>query len=47
MAITAGSRVFIDTNILVYANLAQSPFHGKAVASLREFEDIGLSGFCI
>jgi predicted nucleic acid-binding protein len=42
MAITAGSRVFIDTNILVYANLAQSPFHGKAVASLREFEDIGL-----
>jgi predicted nucleic acid-binding protein len=42
MAITAGSRVFIDTNILVYANLALSPFHDKAVASLREFEDIGL-----
>jgi predicted nucleic acid-binding protein len=42
MAITAGSRVFIDTNILIYANLALSPFHDKAVASLREFEGIGL-----
>jgi predicted nucleic acid-binding protein len=42
MAITAGSRIFIDTNILVYANLAQSPFHDHAVAYLREFEKTGL-----
>lgn len=36
MAMTAASRIFIDTNILVYANLAQSPFHNQAVARLRE-----------
>lgn len=42
MAITAGSRIFIDTNILVFANLAQSPFHDKAVAQLRKFEKTGL-----
>ncbi len=42
MAVTVGSRIFIDTNILVYANLTQSPFHDKAVAHLREFEKTGL-----
>jgi predicted nucleic acid-binding protein len=39
MAITVGSRIFIDTNVLIYANLAQSPFHNQAVARLREFEN--------
>ena len=39
MAITVGSRIFIDTNILVYANLARSPFHNQAIARLREFEN--------
>jgi predicted nucleic acid-binding protein len=39
MAMMAGSRVFIDTNILVYANLGQSPFHGHAVACLQELQD--------
>lgn len=38
MVMTAGSRVFIDTNILVYANLGQSPFHGHAVACLQELQ---------
>jgi predicted nucleic acid-binding protein len=38
MAITAGSRIFVDTNILVYANLAQSPFHDEAVTHLRKLE---------
>lgn len=42
MAITAGNRIFIDTNVLVYANLAKSPFHGQAVARLRELENHGL-----
>ena len=28
-------KVFIDTNILVYAHLTLSPFHGTAVAKLR------------
>lgn len=41
MAITAGSGIFIDTNILVYANLAQSPLHDHAVAHLRDFETTG------
>jgi predicted nucleic acid-binding protein len=39
MAMTAGSRVFIDTNILVYANLGQSPFHSHAVSRLQELQD--------
>lgn len=39
MAMTAGSRIFIDTNILVYANLGQSPFHSHAVARLQELQD--------
>jgi predicted nucleic acid-binding protein len=39
MAMMAGSRVFIDTNILVYANLGQSPFHSHAVARLQELQD--------
>ncbi len=43
MVITADSRVFIDTNILVYANLGQSPFHDYAVARLQELQDINSS----
>ena len=42
MEITAGSRIFIDTNILIYANLAQSPLHDQAVARFRGFEDAGI-----
>lgn len=41
MTIMAVSRVFIDTNVLVYANLAQSPFHSQAVLRLRELEKSG------
>lgn len=41
MAITAGSQIFIDTNILIYASLTQSPFHDNAVARLRELEKSG------
>jgi predicted nucleic acid-binding protein len=37
----AVNRVFVDTNILVYANLAQSPFHSQAVHRLRELEGHG------
>ena len=39
MVMMAGSRVFIDTNILVYANLGQSPFHSHAVDRLQEIQD--------
>lgn len=41
MTIMAVNRVFIDTNVLVYANLGQSPFHDQAVLRLRELEKSG------
>lgn len=40
MTTTAGSRIFVDTNILVYANLARSPFHNQAVAKLKDLESM-------
>ena len=33
--------VFVDTNILVYANLAHSPFHQLAVANLTTLDEQG------
>ncbi len=36
MATTGVEPVFVDTNILVYANLTESPLHQKAVAILHE-----------
>lgn len=36
MGMTAGRSVFVDTNILVYATVAESPFHEAAVERLRE-----------
>ena len=36
MTTTDDSPVFVDTNILVYAKLALSPFHARAVARLTE-----------
>ena len=35
------SPTFIDTNILVYANLAQSPFHAQAVERLQTLNEQG------
>ncbi len=34
-------RIFVDTNILVYANVTESPFHELAVRKIR---DLQLSG---
>jgi len=34
MATTAADPVFLDTNILIYAKTALSPFHAAAVAKL-------------
>ncbi|HLO83589.1 MAG TPA: type II toxin-antitoxin system VapC family toxin [Nostocaceae cyanobacterium] len=31
----ANQRIFIDTNILIYANLALSPFHTQAIEKLQ------------
>ncbi|WP_341525337.1 type II toxin-antitoxin system VapC family toxin [Nostoc sp. UHCC 0302] len=36
------SSVFIDTNILVYANLALSPFHVQATERLQTFSEQGI-----
>jgi predicted nucleic acid-binding protein len=41
MAPTAGSAVFLDTNILVYASLPGTIFHAAARARLVELENIG------
>lgn len=41
MAPTAGSAVFVDTNILVYASLTGTPFHAPARARLIELESQG------
>ncbi|UBF24523.1 hypothetical protein K9N68_22920 [Kovacikia minuta CCNUW1] len=40
--VTGDNAVFVDTNILVYANLALSPFHVQAVERLQVFNDQGI-----
>ena len=37
MATAAAEPVFVDTNILVFANTATAPFHAEAQAALRSF----------
>lgn len=39
---TIDNAVFIDTNILVYANLALSPFHIQATERLRSLAEQGI-----
>ncbi len=39
---TTDNPVFIDTNILVYANLALSPFHSQAMERLQAIEEQGI-----
>jgi predicted nucleic acid-binding protein len=41
MATTDVKPVFVDTNILVYANLTQSPFHKPALSALENFHNSG------
>jgi predicted nucleic acid-binding protein len=41
MAPTAGSAVFLDTNILVYASFPGSPFYAAARTRLNEVESNG------
>ena len=38
MTTQGGKAVFIDTNVLIYAKLALSPFHLTAVNRLKELE---------
>jgi predicted nucleic acid-binding protein len=41
MTPTAGSAVFLDTNILVYASFPGTPLHAAARVRLSELESIG------
>lgn len=41
MATTAASRVFVDTNVLIYARSVHSPFHITAVTRLDELTASG------
>ena len=43
MALTTGSAVFLDTNILVYASFPGTPFHDAARLRLSELERDGVS----
>ncbi len=38
-----GERVFLDTNILVYANIAEAPLHDAALEVIRTREQAGFS----
>jgi predicted nucleic acid-binding protein len=41
MATVVAERVFVDTNVLVFANVAESPLHKVALSKLRELRDTG------
>jgi predicted nucleic acid-binding protein len=42
MTIGAADRVFVDTNILVYANVASAPFHAEALQKLKDLWSAGV-----
>ena len=42
MATTEGNRVFVDTNVLVYAAVSQSPFHRDARYAIRRRQEAGV-----
>jgi predicted nucleic acid-binding protein len=42
MASGGGDPVFIDTNVLIYANLARSPLHRVAQERLRALDERGI-----
>jgi predicted nucleic acid-binding protein len=42
MATGGGDPVFVDTNVLIYANLARSPFHQMAQGRLTVFDEQGI-----
>ena len=41
MATTAGSGVFLDTNVLIFAHSTLAPVHTAALAALRDLETAG------
>jgi predicted nucleic acid-binding protein len=45
MKIRAGDRIFIDTNILIYASVNETPFHSIAVEKMNLLESKNLELF--
>jgi predicted nucleic acid-binding protein len=43
MAMTADNRLFVDTNVLIYATDVRSPFHVKAQAALNAARSQGIT----
>ena len=42
MVIGVANSVFLDTNILVYANVSESPFHQTALQAIENLYDAGI-----
>lgn len=42
MVIGVTNSVFLDTNILVYANVSESPFHQAALQAIENLYDAGI-----
>jgi predicted nucleic acid-binding protein len=42
----AADRIFIDTNVLVYAHVAESPRHESALSALKQLYETGVDS-CI
>ncbi len=38
---TDAAPLFVDTNVLIYANVAMAPFHGAALKSLQDAYQTG------
>ena len=41
MASSSDNAIFLDTNVLIYANVASAPWHQIAIATLQELSDNG------
>lgn len=41
MAMTDGNILFVDTNVLVYANVIETPFHQQALTKINAAYDEG------
>lgn len=42
MVIGVANSIFLDTNILVYANVSESPFHQAALEKIQNLYDTGI-----
>ena len=41
MATGDANPVFVDTNVLVYANMARAPLHAEALTAIRAYHQSG------